>query len=167
MTLHPPGAIVLCVVPGWEGALVDFLLILNEEYGHYNHCGVVDSTGDGMIEERPGGARRTAFVDIPYQYIVFAPTYPYEGMAIAKTAESLIGTPYSFLDYVSMALLRLHIRPQFIVDAVASTKHWTCSGFVDYCWSQHGKLFTDGRYIGDVTPGGLWSLIHQQNWKEV
>ncbi|WP_405927885.1 hypothetical protein OG554_03550 [Streptomyces griseus] len=76
-------------------------------------------------------------------------------------ATGLVGTPYSFLDYASIALAHYRIRPAWVRDFVASTGHLICSQLVDEVYLRAGvHLFDDGRLPGDVTPGDLWKLLN-------
>lgn len=75
---------------------------------------------------------------------------------VAAAARSLVGTPYSFLDYASLALLHWNARPAWLLRFVASRRHMICSQLVDTAYASTGlELFGDGRYAGDVTPGDL------------
>jgi uncharacterized protein YycO len=76
-------------------------------------------------------------------------------------ARWLVGTPYSFMDYISLALAAYHVRPLWVRDAVYATDHLICSQLVDLCYLRAGvHLFDDGRLPGDVTPGDLWRLLN-------
>ncbi|WNI28631.1 hypothetical protein [Streptomyces sp. ITFR-6] len=80
---------------------------------------------------------------------------------IAMEARSLVGTPYSYLDYVSLGLAHFHVRPRLVRNFVASTGHLICSQLVDEVHLRADvHLFDDGRLPGDVTPGDLWKLLH-------
>jgi hypothetical protein len=168
MKPHPPGAIVLTRVPGWRGQIIDVAQWLNGDYSPWNHCGIVDNSGVSMIAAQPGGAARQALSELD-SYIVYLPYTGYDATPVAEVAETLLGTPYSFLDYFSIALLRLHIRPRFVVNFVANTHHMICSQLVDYCWTKgtDDGLFDDGRFFGDVTPGDEATLMHTEDWAEV
>jgi hypothetical protein len=75
---------------------------------------------------------------------------------VAAAGRALAGTPYSFLDYLSLFLLHLGIRPAWLLRAVDNRRHMICSQLVDTAYEAAGlHLFTDGRFPGDVTPGDL------------
>lgn len=79
---------------------------------------------------------------------------------IVNEAVNLVGTPYSFVDYASIALAAFHIRPRIVRDYIASTRHMICSQLVDEVYARAGiQLFDDGRLPGDVTPGDLWKVL--------
>jgi cell wall-associated NlpC family hydrolase len=70
------------------------------------------------------------------------------------------GIPYSFLDYLSLALARFRLRPAWLKRYIASTGHMICSQLVDQCYHDAGiRLFQDGRIPGDVTPADLYNLL--------
>jgi cell wall-associated NlpC family hydrolase len=75
---------------------------------------------------------------------------------VDAAARALVGTPYSYLDYLSIALLHLGIRPAWLLRFVANRRHLICSQLVDEAYRAAGvHLFTDDRFSGDVTPGDL------------
>jgi len=68
-----------------------------------------------------------------------------------------IGTPYSFLDYLSLALLHLGLPRRLVAGRVTSSGHMICSQLVDAALTDAGfHLFDDGRLSQDVTPGALF-----------
>lgn len=67
------------------------------------------------------------------------------------------GTPYSFLDYLSIALLHLGLPRRLVANRVTSSRHMICSQLVDAALTDAGfHLFDDGRLPQDVTPGALF-----------
>ncbi|GAA3018605.1 hypothetical protein [Streptomyces fulvorobeus] len=83
--------------------------------------------------------------------------------AVVETAHALVGTPYSYLDYVSLGLAHFRVRPAWVTEYVASTGHMICSQLVDEVYLRAGvHLFDDGRLPGDVTPGDLWKLLSRK-----
>jgi uncharacterized protein YycO len=120
--------------------------------------------GDGMVvQAMPGGAEciplSAANAPVVWSSDVIRLT-DYERQVIASTGYSLIGTPYSFLDYASIGLATFHIRPAFVRRFVADSDHMICSQLVDFAYDMAGvHLFSDGRIPGDVTPGDLYRLL--------
>jgi hypothetical protein len=81
---------------------------------------------------------------------------------LQDAAFDLVGTPYSFLDYASIGLAHLRIRPRWVRDFIADSGHMICSQLVDEVYRRAGvQLFDDGRLPGDVTPGDLWKLLQR------
>ena len=76
--------------------------------------------------------------------------------ALSATARNLVGTPYSFADYLALAALHLKLPVPRVRAFVASSGHMICSQLVDAVYCRNGlHLFTDGRPSQDVTPGDL------------
>lgn len=82
-----------------------------------------------------------------------------------EVALTLVGTPYSFLDYFALSAHRLHVPSTRLDKYVASSKHMICSQMVDYIWSQVGvHMFTDDRLPQNVTPGNIANAWLLENW---
>ncbi|MBC3841485.1 hypothetical protein GXW82_17935 [Streptacidiphilus sp. 4-A2] len=151
-------------ISGDVGGLIRFGQWLNGDgFANFEHAFI--SVGDGqLVEAQPGGAR-------------LAPLTEYDGRqaewstgrqaltgeqraALVAAAHRYVGVPYSFLDYGSLALARLRLRPGFVKRYVADTRHMICSQLVDQCYQDAGiHLFRDGRIPGDVTPADLHRLL--------
>jgi hypothetical protein len=83
--------------------------------------------------------------------------WPLTALAIGKAAREYIGTPYSFLDYLSLALLHLGLPRRLTARRVTDSGHMICSQLVDTVLTRAGvHLFDDGRLPQDVTPGALF-----------
>ena len=120
--------------------------------------------GNGkVIQAQPGGAECIALKDANPVYrwsTGRVALTAYERILIVKAAYGLVGTPYSYADYLSIALAHWHIRPRVVRDYVSDTHHMICSQLVDYAYLTAGvRLFPDNRIPGDVTPADLWGLI--------
>jgi hypothetical protein len=75
---------------------------------------------------------------------------------LTTAARSLVGIPYSALDYAALALLHLHLPSTWVRDRVQRSGHMICSQLVDAVYARAGiRLFTDGRRPGDVMPAHL------------
>jgi hypothetical protein len=73
---------------------------------------------------------------------------------IVQSALAQEGTPYSFLDYVAIALYRLGIKHPGVANRVESSKHLICSQLVALDYEHAGIPLTDlPPYL--VTPGKL------------
>ena len=134
----------------------------------YSHAAILIDDGNDenaqIIEAEPGGAR-----------IGHAGEYGKPGIGWIKSSwnlddntrdrivleqKLLLNTPYSALDYGSLALLHFHIRPEFVVNYVANSGHMICSQMVDEVYKRAGlQMFSDGRFPGDVTPEDLESVL--------
>jgi uncharacterized protein YycO len=156
-----PGDFGLTQIKGWTGWLIRFLQWLNRSgFRDYEHAFIV-MPADKVLGAQPGGARLDDNTYDPAHTVYSAVALTtMQRQAIVSVATKLIGTPYSFLDYVSLALHRLHIRPKFVEAHVESTHHMICSQLVDAIYHWAGvQLFQDGRWPGDVTPGDLYDVL--------
>lgn len=153
-----PGDIGLVNIKGDVGKLIRIGQWLNGDgFSNYEHAFVL--VEDKMIvEARPQGA-----VHVPmchnWMATLWLPCPPQYRDGVVKAALELVGTPYSFADYLAIAALRLHIPSRALRRYVASSKHMICSQLADEAARRGGwDLFLDGRPPQDVTPGDLWEL---------
>lgn len=116
-----------------------------------------------IVQAMPGGAERILLEDAnpPVVWSTdFIPLTTAQRRNIVNEAIDLVGTPYSFADYLSIGLAHFHVRPAWVLDYIADSGHLECSQLVDEAYKRAGiNLFTDGRFPGDVTPGDLWKLL--------
>jgi hypothetical protein len=138
--------------------------------GYPQHVGVVVD-GGRLVQAMPRGAevipldtRRHWTGDI----VFIRPNYrsEYTAPAVARAALRYVGTPYSFLDYVSIAAHRLDpvwkVAPgacgsQRLAQYVRDSGHMICSQLADQALADAGwHVFDDGRLPQDVTPADLY-----------
>lgn len=152
------GDIGLVTIKGDVGLLIRLGQWLNGDgFENYEHVLVYVGDGD-VVQAEPGGAQR---VRMPYKAneVEWISCPPEHGPAVAQAAIGLVGTPYSWLDYFSLAALRLHIRFKALRNYVASTRHMICSQLAVVAAAAGGwVVFPDKRLAQDVTPGDLWQL---------
>lgn len=123
-----------------------------------------------IFEAQPGGAVISYMTRYAGKPILFArmPLTDEQRAQVVPTVMKYLGTPYSFLDYVYLALWRVGIRPARLRDAVQSSGHMICSQAVDKVQEELGNnLFTDARLNQDVTPGDLFALFEEKGWWDV
>lgn len=153
-----PGDFGLTEIRGITGWLVGLGQFLNGDASIFSHAFVVLDDGT-VMEAQPGGARITPLETYSRRPVAFSThlaTTEAQRDEIVRQARLLEGTPYSFLDYLALALTRLRVRPRWLRRYVASTGHMICSQLVDEAYRRAGvHLFTDGRLSQDVTPGDL------------
>lgn len=160
-----PGDFGLVAISGRIGWLIRIGQWFNGDgYNDYEHAFIVldDST---LIEAEPGGARIRPLSEYDNTNVTYSDwnLADHQRFDIVACAQALRDTPYSILDYLSLALVRLHIRPKWLLKYVESTKHLICSQLVDVCYLAAGvHLFDDDRPPGDVTPGDLYTVLHSQ-----
>lgn len=156
-----PGDFGLSTIGGLLGRFVSFCQLVVGDPSRYQHAFLVldDHT---VVEAQPGGARITPLEhwlshrgNRPLAFSEASLTDPQRAELVAA-GRALVGTPYSFLDYLSLALLARGRRPKWVVRRVKNSGHLICSQLVDQVYRQVGlQLFADGRDSGDVTPGDL------------
>lgn len=125
-------------------------------------------SGPRIVQAMPSGAEEitagSSFWNEGYLYV--RPYYP-EGDAqrieVAEAARGYIGVPYSFADYVALALHKMSNRGYVPIEQrsqleryIANSKRMICSQLADQAMTDAGwHTFVDGRLPQDVTPGAL------------
>ncbi|MFE0326307.1 hypothetical protein ACFW08_05760 [Streptomyces sp. NPDC058960] len=166
MTTTPMlGDFALTKIRGLAGAFVNAGQHLVGDGSPVQHAFVY--VGDGqVVQAMPGGAELIPLEEASEPVLWSSGRIPLtaaDRVRICGAARGLVGTPYSFLDYASIALAYYRIRPAWVRDFVADSGHLICSQLVDEAYLRAGvHLFDDGRIPGDVTPGDLWRLLNVQ-----
>jgi hypothetical protein len=169
MTYTPrPGDFGLTKIGGFVGWWVGLGQFITGDASRYTHAFIVLDNNQ-VIEAMPGGA-------------VIAPLDKYLGLnadgspkaiyanledltdeqreIIVREARKAEGIPYSFLDYLSLALLHFGIKPKRLRKYIADSGHMICSQLVDHYHCVAGyHMFKDGRLPQDVTPGDLANFL--------
>lgn len=162
-TAPKPADFGLCRIPGHVGLAARIGIWLNGDgWHHYQHAFLV-LEDQQLLEAMPGGARARPLTDDDRAAATFSdwPLTDQQRDSVVYHARLLVGTPYSVLDYLSLALVRLGIRPAWLRRYVANTGHLICSQLVDEVYLRAGiHMFHDGRFPGDVTPGDLAKVLH-------
>jgi hypothetical protein len=160
---HQPGDLAACSAGGWPGLIVHLLQLLagGGRYSKYQH--VIVYLGGGMVlQAEPGGSRivpltarkymlwSTGIIDIPDEARARVP----------ELARSMTGIGYSFLDYLSVALHRLHIQAKRLRNFIRDTGHMQCAQLADEFERRLGvHLYADKRWEGDVIPCDIARLL--------
>jgi uncharacterized protein YycO len=167
-TSPQPGDIGLTTISGAVGRWVQFGQWLNgdrlrrrlpdwdlDDEVPYQHAFIV-LPGSLLIEAMPGGAKvrpLSTYDDHDVLYVSPAGLTDAQRKAISDCALKYRGVPYSFLDYLAIALHRFHIPVPGLRRYIASTGHQICSQLADRAYLDAGQhLFDDGRWEGYVTP---------------
>lgn len=155
-----PGDYGLTKIKGLLGFMVGFGQFLTGDSSKYTHAYVV-LDDNKIIEAMPGGARITDISQYEnkaiYSNIELTDEQRKSIVEIAKTYD---GVGYSFLDYISLALLRFGIKPKRLRKFIENKGHMICSQLCDEVYRKAGiHLFNDGRLPQDVTPGDLLYVI--------
>lgn len=161
-----PGTIGLSKVEGITGWFIRWALIFSGDESRYEHVFIVGH--DGMvIEARHGGVRLNPLSHhkSPRGFLLI-PFSDEQGERIVEEAMKLIGTPYSYLDYVYLAAVRLGLPSKWLKKRVMDTGYLICSQMVDKACRAAGVfLFNDGRIPQDITPGDICSLAVEYTWE--
>lgn len=163
MTEPKVGDFGLTKIRGLAGVFVNFGQWFVGDFAPVQHALVY--VGNGMVvQAMPSGAELIRLEDaspVVKWSTGLVELTNVERFDIRAQALGLVGTPYSFLDYVSIALERLGVRPRFIRDRVASSKRLICSQLVCEAYSRAGVELFPGTFPGDVTPGDLHKLLKE------
>lgn len=151
----------LTKVGGLTGAFINFGQWFVGDFAPVQHALVY--VGNGMVvQAMPTGAELIPLekANPVVQWSTgLIPLTSYQGHLVVHEAVQLVGTPYSFLDYLSIALERLHVRPKFVRDYVESSQHLICSQLVVEAYRRAGVELFPNTFPGDCTPGDLYRLL--------
>lgn len=148
----------------WLIDAVNLLRGRDTEQSWFTHVFVVveaDGEHAMVLEAMPGGAR---VVPLALEDRI-GPGYGWARLLLSDAQRDnvsavwreYLGTPYSFLDYLSLALLHAGLPRRFTARRVTDSGHMICSQLVDTVLCRAGyHLFADGRLPQDVTPGALF-----------
>lgn len=170
MSDYKPGSFGVVSVKGPGGWWIKLGQALAGDASRYAHAFLILDEQGTLLEAEPGGARLAnireydgcgmLISDGPVQQW-FASGIRYNDEAKIRTvivteAHELVGTRYSWLDYVAIGLLHLNLPSKALRRYVASTRHMQCAQLVDAIYASAGiQLFNDGRQPGDVCPADL------------
>jgi len=166
MTNMPkPGDFGLSRIGGVVGWWIALGQLLTGDASRYTHAFVVldDET---VIEAMPGGAIITPLSEYMGKAVFSDLSLTDEQRDIVvREGRALKGIPYSFLDYLALALARFGIRPKRLRKYIQNKGHMICSQLVDEVYRRAGiQMFSDGRLPQDVTPGDLANYLIERNW---
>lgn len=153
------GYIGLTAISGGVGRAIRFGQWMNGDgWSDYQHAFVHVGNGK-IVEAEPGGAIESYVSRYAEETVRWLRCPEVLGPGVADAARSLLGTPYSFLDYGAIALHRLHVPAPHLKAYVQSSRHLICSQLCDEAAMLGGwHLFRDRRWPGFVTPGSLYRL---------
>lgn len=153
-----PGDYFLSQIKGTGGFFIRLAQLLTGDASRYTHAGVVLDDGT-VIQAEPGGATMVPLTDIITEPPVAFSRFPLtdtQRRDIVTAARKYEGVPYSFLDYLYLALITLGFSGKHAQKRVADSGHMICSQLVDQAYLDADvHLFADGRFPGEVTPGDL------------
>jgi hypothetical protein len=156
-----PGDFFVVRTGGWAAAVIRW-----GTRSEFNHAGIITDELGNTVEAQPHGAVRGNIASYDGDRLLYGSGIPLTSLqrgAVVAAAMSLVGTPYSWLDIVSLALLRWGIRFGPIRRRVERYDRLVCSELVDRADELVGiHLYSDGRPPCDVTPGDLGVLLLEQ-----
>ncbi|QBZ72377.1 peptidase [Streptomyces phage Circinus] len=167
MTNKPlPGDFGLTRIRGFVGWWIGLGQLITGDASRYTHAFIVldDET---VVEAMPGGAIITPISEYAgravYSRLELTDD---QRAAIVREARSLEGIPYSFLDYLALALAHFGIKPKKLRKYITTKGHMICSQLVDEVYRRAGiHMFNDGRLPQDVTPGDLANYLIEREWE--
>jgi hypothetical protein len=173
-----PGDVGFGPISGAVGLLVGLGQLLLGDEARFRHVFIVTQASVSLpsqgrhaqpakaVEAMPSGAR---LIDISdrwnesYVYVRLNDHAPEVRWRAAVHALAMIGTPYSFSDYLALFLKRLGINTPRLdrwisrLDPHGYPRRAICSQLVDFALSKAGiKVFDDGRLSQNVVPGALF-----------
>lgn len=169
MTTPQPGDFAVVTAGGLGGPLINWAERLNgaaPQYAAYQHAFIyIGDRHAEIVQAEPAGAAIAHLT--PHGKTLWStgkiPLTEAQRHVICQKAFGYVGTPYSFLDYVAIALHHWHVPAPGLKAYVASTRHMICSQLVDQCYQDAGvHLFQDGRWPGFVTPADLAQLLEDK-----
>lgn len=186
MSDYQPASFFLLDARGWTEWAIAVGELFAGKPSRYIHAGMITAADGSIVEAEPGGARKANIAEYGDQAVRICDgpvqrelrTYTANGgrfvgsyetalraRVVVKTLD-LVDRPYSFLDYVALAALHLHLPSQAIRDRVASSGHLICSQLVDLAYAEadiHLYGGANARRPGDVMPADLSDW--QDDWE--
>lgn len=160
-----PGDIGFTRIGGALGAWIAAAQALTGDGSRFTHVFVVVSDTE-VVQAMPRGAELAAlqnYTTTPGRAAFSTGIVDYDPQArdrVVAAARGMVGVPYSFLDYLALALIRWPLAHRLVARRVAGSGHLICSQLGDEAFLRAGlHLFADHRAPGDVTPGDLVNLV--------
>lgn len=153
------GDVGLVKVAGLAGKFIYWGQRLNgssKQNAKYEHSMLLVGP-DRALEAEPGGAVISR-VSARYgaREITWVRVFPdltiEEKLRITSAAAKLVGTPYSFLDYVALFGLRYKLPMPGLKRYISDTRHQICSQIIDYVFTKVGRDAFPEKWSGYVTP---------------
>lgn len=165
-----PGDFGLVSIEGEVGVLIRLGQWLNGDgFRKYEHAFLYIGNGE-VVEAQPGGAVISPLSKYDGRSILWSsdliPLTADQRQTIVEAAKNDVGTPYSFLDYLAIALYRIHIKYPWVAKRVEDSKHLICSYLVAKDYKIAGwDLTSKPPYL--VTPGRLSDYLDNVRWSKV
>lgn len=158
-TIPPVGSYGCLRMHGTAGRLIRLGQWLNGDgFKDYEHAFVYVGNGH-IVQAEPHGAQ---LASVPKTGVLWStqPLTAQQGSAIAAAAIQALGTPYSYLDYIAIAMHRFGLNVPGLKRYIGDSGHMICSQLVAACYLKAGiNLCPDEQWDGYVTPGDLAQLV--------
>lgn len=137
------------------------------------HVAIVDITDAYIIQAMPKGCEMVPIGTRAHEgkNIFIRPHYASEGasgLAVARYAESYVGTPYNSATYLKLAAgaFRMRLTERWLIKHMSTRSDMMCSQHVDQSLADAGwHVFDDGRLPQDVVPAELFEgLLAMPGW---
>ncbi|MFJ6010202.1 hypothetical protein ACIQHZ_31455 [Streptomyces halstedii] len=161
MTEPRMGDIGLTKIGGLAGLFVNVGQWFVGDFAPIQHA-LIYIGGGWVVQAMPSGAEMIPLEEaspVVMWSTGLIPLTHEERVSLANKAYDLVGTPYGFLDYLSIALERLGVRPRWVLERVISSKTLICSQLVVEAYLRAGIELFPGEFPGDQTPGDLYRLL--------
>lgn len=153
-----PGDIGLVKIRGAEGRWIRVGQWLNGDgYADFEHAFVVVSPTH-LVEAEPAGAREVPLSEYAWARVVWLRCPDRYRAAVAQTAQTFVGTPYGFLDYLALAAHRFRLPVPGLRAFIGDTRSMICSQLAVEAARRGGWDLFPGEWDGYVTPGMLYEL---------
>lgn len=164
---YPPGSFFVVDVPGRAGWWIGVAQALAGNASRYKHSGLLLDADGTIVEGEPHGARLANIAEYAGHAVLICDgpilNLPAEEQADARArvvaeGRRRVGTPYSWLDYAAIGLLRAGAPGEWLRRYVAASGHAQCAQLVDLIYRACDvHLFVDPvrREEGDVMPADL------------
>lgn len=149
-------------ISGITGRIIRIGQWLNGDgFKNYEHAFIY--IGDGkIVEAQPGGAVVSDVTEYGGRSVLWSsgkvPLTDAQRSAVVEAARGFVGVPYSFLDYLLLALKRIHITVPILNRRVVGSKHMICSQLVAEAYNTAGVLLSTVPTY-EVTPADLANLL--------
>ena len=157
-----PGDFAVVRLNGTAGKLIRLGQWLNGDgFADYEHAFVYVGN-DQIVEAEPGGAELNSVTRYATSDVLWSTgkvlLSDEQRSSIVEAAKGFVGVPYSFLDYLLIALKRFHITVPILNRRVLGSKHMICSQLVAQSYKDSGiDLCDEPPY--SITPGDLANLL--------
>lgn len=153
-----PGDIGLVRIRGAEGRLIRVgQWLLGNGYADFEHAFVMVSSTH-LVEAEPAGAREVPLSEYGWAQVVWLRCPDQYRAAVAQQAQTFVGVPYGFADYLALAAHRFRLPVPGLRAFIGDTHSMICSQLAVAAARRGGWEVLSPEWDGYVTPGALYEL---------